>query len=284
MAKNLNDHLSLMLNETTHSHRHDYWLWLQLIQNNYYLPPYELDKRGMRDKMASVIATAQAPNIVEKIKTTRNEQLVPINELNWITDEKRQVKWLLSKIESHTGPYGFIPPTGMNEKDLLIVKVDLWAVDLTQKKLALNDLKAKWNEHKKGDGAFKWFKDDNQKCILAWEWLNKNASLPISTYPHQPFGDYEDLLIFFDKSQFIPDQKTLYIEKIKRKWSQQKYRQSLTGKAQYNFILSDKAIKRLDSLAETYDRSRTQILETLLKMESEKNLYMPEQIRIDKSY
>lgn len=284
MAKNLNDQLSLILNETTHSHRNDYWLWIYLTENNYHILPYELDNRGMREKMASAIITAQAPNTVEIIKTTKNERLVPINDLDWITDEKRQAHWLLSKIESYTGPYRFIPPTGMSDKDLVIVKIDLWAVDLTHKKLALNDLQEKWNEHSKTDNLLKWFKDDNKKCTLAWEWLNTNALFPIWTRPVQPFREYEDLLIFFDKSQFIPDQKTLYIDKIKRKWSQQKYRQSLTGKAQYNFILSDKAIKRLDSLAETYDRSRTQIIEILLKMESEKNLYMPEQVRIDKSY
>ncbi|MNC82874.1 hypothetical protein D3C75_1365720 [compost metagenome] len=54
----------------------------------------------------------------------------------------------------------------------------------------------------------------------------------------------------------------------------------MTGKKQYNFLLSDKAIKHLDKLAETYDLKRTQILEVLIKMEAEKGVYIPEKLKI----
>lgn len=66
---------------------------------------------------------------------------------------------------------------------------------------------------------------------------------------------------------------------IKKRWSQNKYRTKLTGKKQYNFILSDKAIQRLDKLAEKYDLRRTEVLEILLKMEEEKGAYIPERLR-----
>lgn len=86
-----------------------------------------------------------------------------------------------------------------------------------------------------------------------------------------PFDSYEGLLIFFDKANFVHEQKLFHVEKIKKRWSQQKYRQNMSGKAQCNFILSERAIDRLNKLATTYDLSRAQILEILLQMESEKN-------------
>ncbi|MCY1556671.1 hypothetical protein D9M68_934400 [compost metagenome] len=52
----------------------------------------------------------------------------------------------------------------------------------------------------------------------------------------------------------------------------------MTGKKQYNFIMSEKAIKRLDKLAEKHDLKRTQVLEILLQMEEEKGAYIPKKL------
>lgn len=69
------------------------------------------------------------------------------------------------------------------------------------------------------------------------------------------------------------------MDSIKKRWSQNKYRAKDTGKKQYNFVLSDKAIKRLDKLADKHDLKRTQVLEILLKMEEEKGDYIPARLK-----
>ncbi|MNC73203.1 hypothetical protein D3C75_1243630 [compost metagenome] len=66
---------------------------------------------------------------------------------------------------------------------------------------------------------------------------------------------------------------------IKKRWSQNKYRAKNTEKKQYNFILSDKTIKRLDKLADKHDLKRTQVLDILLKMEEEKGIYIQERLK-----
>lgn len=53
----------------------------------------------------------------------------------------------------------------------------------------------------------------------------------------------------------------------------------MTGKKQYNFILSDKTIKRLDNLADKHNLKRTQVLDILLQMEEEKGIYIPERLK-----
>lgn len=274
------DQLSHILNETNHSLRYDIWLWLHLnnINNNAGLQIDETNSFSMRPKMADYLSTRL--QYIEIIKAKRNGQLLPEKFFEWINEGKRQTEWLIIKI----GKYGiypnFLPLLGLHGKDALIAAIDQWDIDITQKQLSLNELEKEWNHHKKGDKPFQWFKDDNQKCLLAWEWINKN--LP-NYIPRSPFEDYEDLMIFFDQSNLIPDQIKFYIEKIKRKWSQQKYRDGLTEKSQYNFILSHKAIKNLDHLANTYELSRAKILEILLQMESEKNLYISEKVKLSRS-
>ena len=279
MAVILKDHLSDVLNETPYKSRHDIWLWFYLTNIGAQLPVSGMNGSGMRERMASFLSIN--PQLIDQVKRTRNAQLVSEKNLEWINDGKRQAEWLITKTTSYLGNNGLIPPLGLHGKELLISTIDLWNADLTEKKLFLNELEKNWSEHKKGDKPFHWFKDDQQKCVIAWEWLSKNLSSELLFT--QAFDNYDDLMIFFDRSRLIQDQKTLYIDKIKRKWNQQKYRQGLTGKSQYNFILSDKAIKRLDKLANTHELSRAKILEILLQMESEKNLYIPEKIRLSKS-
>ena len=53
-----------------------------------------------------------------------------------------------------------------------------------------------------------------------------------------------------------------------------KYRAKQNGKNQYNFILSDRAISRLDKLAKKHEIKRTEVLEILLKMEEENEHYI----------
>ena len=62
-------------------------------------------------------------------------------------------------------------------------------------------------------------------------------------------------------------------KKIKSRWSQNKYRNNLVGKKQYNFYLSEQAIESLDRLSEKNNKKRAEILELLIKMEDKEGLY-----------
>jgi len=86
-------------------------------------------------------------------------------------------------------------------------------------------------------------------------------------------------LIFFDNTLKLPAERKLFIQTVKSRWSQNKYRAKETDKKQYNFILSKKTIQRLDKLAEKYDLKRTQILDILLQMEEDKGIYIPEKLK-----
>ena len=208
----------------------------------------------------------------------KNKQLLPERQLDWLNEGSRQIEWAYQKFTQYAEYSWNNTPQDIFGKDRLILIIDLWQVDTTQKKLTLDSLKIQWNAHKSGDKTYKWFKDDDKKSALAWDWLNKNTSFTV--LHSKPFETYEDLLIFFDSANLMTEQKTLYIDRIKKRWSQQKYRESLIGKAQYNFVLSDRAVANLDKLASLHEIGRAKILEILLEMETEKNGYIPERIRI----
>ena len=276
MAVHYTDLLARILEDKTASHRRDLWLWFWLTGHGANLGSYAESRMGMRDKMAHYLN--QNAWLTPRARDDKNKQLLPERQLDWLNEGSRQIEWIYQKFTQYAGYNWNNTPQDVFGKDRLILIIDLWQVDTTQKKLTLDSLKIQWNAHKSGDKTYKWFKDDDKKSALAWDWLNKNTSFTV--LHSKPFETYEDLLIFFDSANLTTEQKTLYIDRIKKRWSQQKYRESLIGKAQYNFVLSDKAVANLDKLASFHEISRAKILEILLEMETEKNGYIPERIRI----
>ncbi len=278
MAIHINDRLAEIIEDDSHLLRHDIWLWLWLSMNGASLSANISAFGGMRNTMAAYLENNRW--LIERVKAEKSRTLIPERELKWISEGNRQIEWL--KLKAFILPQVNIltAPIEITGKDLLIAAIDLWQTDHSQKALELRKLEKQWHEHKLGDNRYKWFKDDQEKVTTAWNWLNSNVIL--GPYTSTTFESYEDLLIYFDRANFTPEKIDLYIEKIKRKWSQGKYRKSLKNKNQYNFILTDKAIGRLDKIASEHNISRARVIEILLEQEAEKNLYVPEKIRMIK--
>lgn len=282
MALNFSNHLACIFDDPTPNRRYDIWRWFLLTENNIELSG-EISKPGMRAEMDRLIANDL--ELRKLIKDSKTKQFLPDELLEWVNEGKRQAEWLSSKFKTHTHFTDFMPAIapGLAGKDRFIANIDKWNISNLEKASFLSELKISWDEHKKGDKQFQWFKDEEEKCSLAGKWIKNNIHLKeyhsFEIPAYESIENYEDLLTFFDHSKLDQYQKILYIEKIKKNWSQRKYREKLTGKAQYNFILSDKAIRRLDNLVDKYDLKRTEVLEILLQMEEEKELYIKEKKR-----
>lgn len=275
MAVHDNDRLAQILGDSKHSNRRDIWLWFSLNNYDRNLGPLERSGPGIRDKMANCLYGNQW--LIDKIKQDQTIQLLPDESFKWFNEGNRQIEWLKSKVAEASGYQWLSSPSNLHGMDLLLSIIDCWPTDITHKQLILNDIKARWEIHKKGDNAFRWFRDNDQKSVLAWKWLSKHSSI-LADY-QRPFETFEDLLIFFDKSNHTPELRDLCLEKTKKLWGQQKYRDNLKGKSQYNFVLSDKAAENLKNLASRYEISKARILELLIEMEIEKNDHIPERIR-----
>lgn len=276
MAQHIEDALSQVLGETEYNNRHDLWLWYTLVFYETTFNPNDYFDTGMRDKMARYLQTRTWR--VDELLKERRKQLVLKNDIEWITEDSRVAQWMTREIQNSTGHSQLNNYFDLTEKDLPIAILDVWQSDVTQKTKLLRNLEQRWKSHKANDKVYAWFKGDDQKSQFAWDWLSKN--LFAATLGSTPFETFEDVLIFFDKANYSREQEELHIGKIKKGWTQKKYRENLKGKAQYNFVLSDKAIEVLEKLASRYEISRARILEILIEMEAEKNDHIPEKIRI----
>jgi hypothetical protein len=257
--------------------RFENWLWLFL---NYYRAGLNPDLFGSliaRNDMADFISNS--PGMKNRIEFEKNKALVPDENLKWITPSERQCNWLMRQLDTTTDPFLSIFPQRLQGRDMVIARIDWWNENIDHKVRIIDNLKLSWGQYAQQDDIFKWFKgeDESAKCELAWEWVKKHK--PSFIRWQIPFKNHEDVIIYFDNPKFNESEKTLCVDKIKRRWSQQRYRENLSGKKQYNFVLSDSAIQALDKIAIKYDLKRPQILEILIKMEVEHGKYVPEKLR-----
>ncbi|WP_420030614.1 hypothetical protein ACN429_02425 [Pseudomonas oryzihabitans] len=273
MPVRLDDALSKVLGETNVIFRHDIWLWhtLATFEKDFDSSPFH----GInRDHIAQYLEAK--PELVTELLQKRILQLVSNRELTWITDDPRLVLWLTKEALNAT-KYVLDPHClDLAGRDLPIAILDVWPRDISDKRYIIKKLEQKWLQHKARDKKYAWFKDEDQKCSFAFEWLERNAPLFSCQTGQETYGD---LLIFFDGAGYTADREELYIGKIKKAWSQSKYRSSLKGKAQYNFVLSDKAIEALDRLSIQHEISRARIIEILIEIETKKGLYVTEKLK-----
>ncbi len=279
MAIRLDDSLATVLGTTKYSSRHDTWLWFYLLtKGGAAFDVNEFSGEAMRDRIAECIQ--QSGITKEMIREEESRVLLPDECLKWITEDPRQLNWLTMKIQGGSIFANTPPPLRLSGRALVIAMIDLNERDISAKKSELQNLERAWVSHKQQDSIFKWFQDGkngSQRCALAWEWLSKNRYM--LTINKVPFEDYNGLLAFFDQPMFGEADKKLFVVDVKKRWSQQQYREKLVGKKQYNFVLSDKAIRHLDRMTEAHGLKRNQILEILIQMEADKGSYIAEKLK-----
>lgn len=272
-----NDKLQKTFNSFNADSRFATWLWI-LMKYNY--PDVFLGEfRGpdMRNLMAETIINQ--PGLKQTIENQNRTDFLPEQSLQWITNKKRQNAFLMKKlIEKNEINYTGVPDN-LTGRDLTIAAIDIWQIDKTKKSEIINQIRSEWEIHTESDHLFKWFDDPDEKEKLntAWE-ITKDKYSFLVFHQNQP-QERDDFIILLDSILITTPEKILLMNSIKKRWSQNKYRAKNTGKKQYNFILSDKTIKRLDKLADKHDLKRTQVLDILLKMEEEKGIYIQERLK-----
>ena len=262
-----NDELQKELRGVIADNRMGIWLWFFMINNHPQEPVGEIKSPGMRDRIANTIKNK--PGLASHIEALSATRLIPERNLEWIKDEKRQNAFITKKLDQAAGFSYTQNPGKLTNRELSIAAIDCFPIDHMEKLLLVQHIKSEWELNSSTDHIFKWLDKGEtvQKVQTAWEIINNKHQHLLNQ--HYQSREKDDLLIAFDSSTLTPSEKALLMDSIKKRWSQNKYRAKLIGKNQYNFILSDRAICRLDKLAKKHEIKRTEVLEILLKMEEE---------------
>lgn len=260
--------------------RENAWLWMFLKRNGGPLNPDLYGSSAEEARMANFLNAE--PHVRDQAMEMMTSHLLPDHTLSWITKEDRQLKWLHFELSQQYGSTLVEPPPQLSGRQRLIASIDNWEISPTDKQQTLALIEARWKALRRLEhDVFAWFneKDQATRCAVAWEWLCTHRLY--STFAKAPFGNYADLISFFDQTKWSDEDKTLCVIKIRRRWSQRTYREKLQHKKQYNFVLSDDANQKLNQLAAKHNLKRNQILEILVQAESSQGIYIPHHLKPD---
>lgn len=268
------DPLAHLLLNTEINNRQAIWLWLGLfIYEEFEFDHDTCNGATMREVIAD--ALRKAPDITSDISRKKDKYLLPEEQMRWITNHPRQIQWLTAKTDDITNK---ILPRGLPHlqgRDRIIATLDIWQVELYEKQREVKNLNELWRRHIAKDSQLDWFDDKEEgtkRCLCAWEWIQKKYLTQFSIQP--PIGNYQELLIFFDKEDFKPLERTIIIQSIKQLWYKKQFNERSSEKKQVNVLLSKATISQLDLLAKKHDLKRAQIIETLIKNEASAGLYL----------
>ena len=249
------------------------WLWLAARKDGANLPIESFGTENLREFLTGFLHWHRVNELVEVVS---QQCILPIEKLAWIKDDERQIDWLLNYASNKLNIHFFPVPRNLFGKDLLLAKIDFYEIEYRYKLSAIEKMESDWNEYRKTDNIFAWFKDEEEaaRCSYAWAWLVQDK--PRETYGQAAINSYEALLRFYDRIDVNAAQKELDVQKIRNNWNQKKKRDNKKDKQQINFELSHQAIADLNRLAKQYEVSRPKIIEALIKMEAAQNHYLPQ--------
>lgn len=285
------DKLSKVINNDVVSTRIESFVWVSLSQWRDELINIQTTMHQFRDFLADRLIINE--DIKQRIVQNLTYNLIREDHLDWIVDSHRQTQWIEQYITMHESSsrntyqnYSNIDismffnriPAHLLGRMRNIAIFDFWAANVfsttIQRINYCNTMKAEWYRFTKEDKQFSWLNENDieQKRLFFHKWLKlKHPLIPHNT---AYFSSHENLLGCIDRGKFTDAEKILLSLKSRNAWNQQQRRANFKGKRQCNFVLSERAIAKLDKLSSKYKLSRTEIIELLIDSESKGEKYI----------
>ncbi|MFD1709454.1 hypothetical protein FVQ98_09790 [Ottowia sp. GY511] len=215
----------------------------------------------------------------ENVKNMLRYALIPDENLDWITDSKRQLTWIFNYIKSIPGAQKspIRVPIHLSKRNQVIAYLDYWSGTSLPDVLARlgfnHTMQSNWEIQTKPDRHFDWLKKDGspEKINFLWDWLPANSGIftgrNIFIGHEARFKNHEDVLIFSDQARLSNADIILLNQRARRTWLQRQQRAKAVDKGQCNFVLTKSTIAKLEKLAQKHRSNRTEIIELLINEE-----------------
>lgn len=236
---------------------------------------------GATDRYQALInALAQHENFRELVDESYSKMLhslIPEVHFKWVSDSLRAQIFALHILSSEYG-YNF----DQNSHDLMNELYYFFddknnTTYIDNKIILLNNIKKRWHVVFEKDNYSKWLAENNKEQIEwtrdylrkdgRYNYLGRDTSLHEEIRSHilaaldivdYPINDKEI------ENYVQSDRKERIIDKMKRAWSQQKYRDAGKTKKPYHLPLTKKTKARLEKMAQVQGLSETATLDILI--------------------
>ncbi|ATO18467.1 hypothetical protein BS636_01660 [Acinetobacter sp. LoGeW2-3] len=157
--------------------------------------------------------------------------------------------------------------------ECFIYNLDALPVEISYKYNIVNSSLMNFNTRKLTSKKLKWLNKDNSKQIeWALEYVQKNPKIYLPPFfSVSNDQQYQYIVAHLDRMMTeSPEVLELYLLKMKKTWSQKKFRDSGKAKKLYHLPLSETTKQKLEKIAEFNNTNQATILERLINYEFEK--------------
>jgi len=133
----------------------------------------------------------------------------------------------------------------------------------------IEHLKNKWQEIRPSESIIQWLEDNNpSQWAWAWSYLQNITQRPLEPAwtPNSESEKKAAVIATIDLSDNV-DRKALVIDKMKKAWSQKKFREKSTGKKPYSISMTLNTKQKLNALAEEKGMKINDMIEYLVSNE-----------------
>jgi len=257
------------------------WAWEELAQRGLKLPAWgTILGRNERERAldSALLTRADSGALVEFLLDVKKEKLLSLESFDWVNwDDDRQMIWLLNLLRNALTFTAFVEEQRAPElmirgarKQAFIFLFDILDLSKQQKESWLARMKVEWAQVRTPDSLTRWLKRSDQKQL---EWALTylvNHGQPSIFTPFVNKDYFAAILTSFDR-MFVEDnyRAELFILKMRKTWSQKKYRDSGKAKKAYYLSLSKDTRLMLDQLARQQGISSSEVVESLIRSSNE---------------
>jgi hypothetical protein len=255
------------------------WLWRYLLYRTGQTFAEEPSPSQRAGAIATTIASFSDPQrMVQEIVDVHGDVILNANHFDWINgDDDRQLIWLLLHLQNFAITIPGRPPLTVDyvprksRREAIITIVDCWWLAGDAKAGDLDNLKNSWAASKTPESLTKWIDPKNPDQLRwAWDYLAKTQK---ALWFQQPTNDKELHSLILASLDNMPvysfAERELFITKMKKTWSQKKYRDSGKAKKPYYMPLTDNSQEKLKRLATEKDKKPHEVVEELIQAAAE---------------
>ncbi|WP_159565445.1 hypothetical protein [Budvicia diplopodorum] len=232
---------------------------------------------------------------VDKMRAACNKVILPKKEFNWIKINDRNCFWAWLMIrdirnkdlplytnlfDSKTPPIydqlpiNKIPASTIERYNAIVEFFDILRTDVRMIRVYFYHLRIKLQKVYTFSTSFLWIKKENKKqCEWAWDYMkrsgviikNENILTPISKKEM-----YFTIIAAFDSWFALDSEKELFLIKMKKAWSQKKYRDEVSDQKLLNTYISQNAKDKLDKMTAISKRKINEMIELMIDNEYKK--------------
>lgn len=146
-------------------------------------------------------------------------------------------------------------------------------LDISQQQKVVETLLSTWEHVSEDTRVLTWLESDQPtKSNWLWDYL-KETGYRLQSKVWNVSNELDKkaaITAIFDMLYHNPDRKSLVIGKMKRAWSQKKFREKTSGKRPYSVSMTDRTKKRLTWLVDQDDSNISDVIKNLIDERYEK--------------